>query len=242
MPELNPDTATESPLEPVAKNKTIDYARHMARELALLCLPQMGHYRIERAGLDLLIEQAIRLICSEAEDCLKEAGKDVENSYDILQDLRMLVEEKSLYQEMKRLQKVVDDLENSIFKMHDAIRLTGHALGWPLFRTLADLPEVRQFTIQILQQYVTHSVEIDQAINDISPEWSVDRMNSIDRHIIQLAAGEMFYDPEKTAFPIIMNEAVELAKKYGSDESYRFINGVLKNLLPAAEQKRDNGS
>ena len=76
--------------------------------------------------------------------------------------------------------------------------------------------------------------EIDSMINEKSKGWSTDRMGKVDLTIIRLAVYEMKYDdtiPEGVA----INEAVELAKKFGQDESAGFINGVLAKFVEKAE-------
>ena len=67
--------------------------------------------------------------------------------------------------------------------------------------------------------------EIDNAIEEASDDWSVDRMAKADLTILRLAYYEMKYD-EDIPLKVAINEAVELAKKYGGDDSPAFINGV----------------
>lgn len=71
---------------------------------------------------------------------------------------------------------------------------------------------------------------LDQKINDVAQGWKTRRMSKVDLTIIRLALYEMIYDddvPEKVA----INEAVELAKKFGGDDSPSFINGILAKLI-----------
>ena len=80
--------------------------------------------------------------------------------------------------------------------------------------------------------------ELDEKINAASVGWKTSRMNRTDLAILRLAAFEILFDdeiPDKVA----INEAVELAKAYGEDESYAFINGVLGQI--AADKERENG-
>ncbi|MGL5259182.1 MAG: transcription antitermination factor NusB [Lachnospiraceae bacterium] len=68
--------------------------------------------------------------------------------------------------------------------------------------------------------------EIDKMINEKATKWSTTRMSKVDLTIIRLAVFEMMYD-ESVPESVAINEAVELAKKFGQDESAGFINGVL---------------
>lgn len=72
--------------------------------------------------------------------------------------------------------------------------------------------------------------EIDQAIDEKAVSWKVDRMNYVDLTIIRLAYYEIKYE-EDIPMAVAINEAVELAKIYGGDESSSFVNGVLAKLL-----------
>ena len=72
---------------------------------------------------------------------------------------------------------------------------------------------------------------IDAIIMECSREWKVERMSGIDRNIARLAVFEMKFNEEEITPNIVINEAVELAKKYGTDESARFINGVLGAMV-----------
>jgi len=74
-----------------------------------------------------------------------------------------------------------------------------------------------------------HIEEIDKQINEVAVGWKTDRMGKVDLSIIRLAVYEMLYD-EEVPTGVAINEAVELVKKYGRDESPAFINGILAKL------------
>mgnify|MGYP003584205556 CR=1 FL=1 len=72
---------------------------------------------------------------------------------------------------------------------------------------------------------------IDALITENSREWKVERMSGIDRNVTRLAIYEMKFSPEKLTPNIVINEAVELAKKFGTDDSGRFVNGILGAMV-----------
>lgn len=76
---------------------------------------------------------------------------------------------------------------------------------------------------------VAHLEEIDAAINAVAEGWKTGRMGKVDLTLIRLAVYEMKYE-EDMPVGVAINEAVELAKKYGTDTSPSFINGVLAKL------------
>ena len=76
------------------------------------------------------------------------------------------------------------------------------------------------------QDIINHLSEIDAAITDKVTGWTIDRMGKVDVAVIRLAVYEIMFDDD-IPVGVSINEAVELAKKYGRDESGSFVNGVL---------------
>lgn len=72
--------------------------------------------------------------------------------------------------------------------------------------------------------------EIDAMINEVAKGWKTDRMGKVDLSILRLAVYEMKYDDELPS-GVAINEAVELCKKYGQDDSPAFVNGILAKLF-----------
>ena len=72
--------------------------------------------------------------------------------------------------------------------------------------------------------------EIDEKIVNVSKGWKIERMGKVDLCIIRLGCFEILYD-EDIPVNVAINEAVELAKKYGTDDSYSFVNGILGKLI-----------
>ena len=88
------------------------------------------------------------------------------------------------------------------------------------------VPEIREFGITLAEAYFTDSLRIDEYIEGFSHEWALDRMPGIDRNILRLAIAELLHFPDVPVSATI-NEAVELAKEYGTEESGKFVNGIL---------------
>lgn len=84
---------------------------------------------------------------------------------------------------------------------------------------------LRGYTSHIVSGVVTEQADLDKLISDLAPDFPVAQLSAIDRNILRIALWEMRYGdvPVKAA----INEAVDLAKDFGSDTSSRFINGVL---------------
>ncbi len=85
-----------------------------------------------------------------------------------------------------------------------------------------------------------HLTEIDELITaHLKKGWTLKRLSTADRNILRLAVYEMLFAEKKLSAGIIINEAVELAKKYSEDESRRFINGILDAIGKRARAKSE---
>lgn len=78
----------------------------------------------------------------------------------------------------------------------------------------------------------SHLEELDALIVRYSEHWRLERMTAVDRNILRLAAYELLYQPDVPP-KVVINEAVELAKRYGSESSGAFVNGLLDRIRQA---------
>jgi len=100
-------------------------------------------------------------------------------------------------------------------------------------------PEVVEFARSLVRDALGHRAEIDDRLAAVSEHWRVARMSAVDRNILRLGATELLFRddiPPKVA----INEAVELAKRYGDEDSSRFVNGILDALLSAQSPGGEN--
>ena len=91
--------------------------------------------------------------------------------------------------------------------------------------------KAKLYTQQLVTGTQDHKQEIDEIIAKTSNEWKLDRMAGVDRNIARMAIYEMKFSPEGLPPNVIINEAVELAKTFGTEESGRFVNGILGALV-----------
>jgi len=89
--------------------------------------------------------------------------------------------------------------------------------------------EPDEFCRELLAGVEQHLPEIDETIGAVSENWSVSRMPLVDRNILRLATYELLFDSEVPA-SVAINEAVELAKVFGGEDSSKFVNGVLGKI------------
>ena len=98
--------------------------------------------------------------------------------------------------------------------------------------------ENRVFAAGLVTGIVAHIKELDGEIRRFAPAWPVEQLPAIDRNILRLAIFEVLFD-NKVPVKVAINEAVELAKAFGSDNSPRFINGVLGSVSSQNAQIKD---
>ena len=82
----------------------------------------------------------------------------------------------------------------------------------------------------LVEGAAAHRDEIDELIRTQADNWRLERMPPVDRNILRLAVYELLYQPDVPKL-VVLDEAIELAKRYGSEQSSRFVNGLLDGLL-----------
>lgn len=97
---------------------------------------------------------------------------------------------------------------------------------------LEEHPEPDAFAQQLLDAMVQHEAELDAMISQNLKGWTLDRLPRVSLVALRLALAEMLYGREKIA-GVAINEAVELVKKYGAENDYQFVNGVLGTVARA---------
>lgn len=90
--------------------------------------------------------------------------------------------------------------------------------------------EAIEYAQVLIQGVQNKKPDIDAKIQQVSQHWKLDRMAGVDRNILRLAVFEMSFSPEPLKPAIAINEAVELAKKFGTTESASFVNGILDQI------------
>jgi len=93
---------------------------------------------------------------------------------------------------------------------------------------------VVDFARQLVMNTVEHVEEIDDFIRRHAEHWRLDRMATVDRNILRLAVQEFLYDKE-TPKTVVINEAIEIARRFSAQESPLFINGVLDSIKKELE-------
>ena len=97
------------------------------------------------------------------------------------------------------------------------------------------------FVDNLVKGVVKEQPDLDAKIQPIAPEWPIEQISRIDRAVLRLGLYELLHSSDKVPPKVAINEAVELAKAFGSDNSSKFINGVLGTAYRTLiEEKSDN--
>lgn len=118
---------------------------------------------------------------------------------------------KILYQADIKKEETINDVVSSFFEDADY------------------LPETVSFATDLAQQTWSHLSELDSVISQRSEGWEMSRITPVDRNILRLSLYELLHT--HTDASVIINEAVEMAKKYSTDDSPKFINGILGHFI-----------
>jgi N utilization substance protein B len=193
--------------------------RRIARELALLSISQLPNNpeKLDQQSLQDILLAAVRALLSEVRESLEAATSELQRSNECMG--------------WKTLQ--AGDIERSAEAVREAMTLTQSAINrlgatveLPEMVQMSEQFQVQDYALVLIGAVARHREEIDHHITESLVNWQLERLAQIDRDILRLAVAEMLY--LETPNRVVINEAVELAKRYSDDDSYRFINGVLR--------------
>ncbi|GAB6990413.1 transcription antitermination factor NusB [Paenibacillus pini] len=104
-------------------------------------------------------------------------------------------------------------------------------------RVITDEPQLTSYVLELVDGTWSHKVAIDDLLAQYLKGWQMSRLSKVDREVLRLAAYEMLYREDVPA-KVVINEAIELSKHFGTDESGKFVNGVLGNMIRELEKLR----
>jgi transcription antitermination factor NusB len=99
-------------------------------------------------------------------------------------------------------------------------------------------PEVVAYALGLVDGTVERREDIDRRIADTAEHWDLPRMAVIDRNIIRMATFELLVDEEDAPPKVVLNEAIEMGKRYSTAQSGAFINGILDRIFRTLEEER----
>lgn len=101
--------------------------------------------------------------------------------------------------------------------------------------------EVREFAEELFRGVVSKAGDIDERISSNSTNWKISRMAAVDKNILRMAVYELLHRDD-IPIKVTINEAVEIAKKFGTEESGAFVNGILDNIAKTVVKQEGAGA
>ncbi|MDA8387592.1 MAG: transcription antitermination factor NusB [Nitrospiraceae bacterium] len=120
-----------------------------------------------------------------------------------------------------------------LFQLDFNAEAPGESFFASFWQPLDEPASVRAFAERIVQGAVLHKEQIDSVIRRYAEHWLPERMAMVDRNILRVAAYELLYEKD-TPPAVVINEALEIAKKFSMKESSAFINGILDKIAKSA--------
>ena len=97
-----------------------------------------------------------------------------------------------------------------------------------------------EFVDNLVSGVLAAQVKLDEKLRPLAPEWPIDQLSRVDRTVLRIGLYELLYCADTVPPKVVINEAVELAKPFGSDNSGKFVNGVLGTALRTLVEESDN--
>ena len=211
-------------------------ARRAARELAFILFSQfekkIANY--SKDSLDDIILKSVRILSDSANDDLKlSLGTliDMKNKIDDYEaeheiNLNRPLEAANIAVPMP----LSSEFKEQINTMLEVVEKSLLALEIAEFTTLESQSEVKDYAIEIAEAFQKNQEEIDSLIDKYSAGWDFERLVKMDKDILRIAISELLYT-KGAPMKVIIDEALELAKKYSTDDSSSFINGILAKIV-----------
>jgi N utilization substance protein B len=103
---------------------------------------------------------------------------------------------------------------------------------------LNDDAELTAFCLALYDGVVNHQAEIDPKLSATAENWRLNRMLPVDRNVLRLGVYELLFDPAASPVAVVIDEAIELARRFGSKDSPGFVNGILDRIAAARSAER----
>lgn len=211
-------------------------ARRAARELAFILFSQFDkkitHY--SKSDLEDIILKSVRILTSSATDELKiavgalVAMRDQIDNYEA--DAEVNLNRPIGVANIPVPIPMTSDMTGRINEMIDIAEKSLMALEIAEFTTLDSQSEVKDYAVSIAEYLQKNHEEVDNIIQKYAKNWDLGRLVKMDKDILRIAIVELLYMKD-APMKVIVDEALELAKKYSTDDSASFINGILAKVI-----------
>ncbi len=211
-------------------------ARRAARELSLILFSQLNK-KVENLDKDAVISallKSVRTITSIARDELESTTSSLLEMQEYLDNLE-IEDPQNLKRPIHSSNLPVpipltSDMNGRVNALVEVAEKSFQALEIAEMVLLSESNDVSEHIINIMQKYNEHKDEIKKQISECAIGWDIKRFIKIDRDILNIAVTELLYIKD-VPIKVVIDEAVEIAKKYSTEDSSSFINGILGQIV-----------
>ena len=211
-------------------------ARRAARELALILFSQFDKKitQYNQTEFEDIILKSVRTLTNNALDELKvsvgaiNAMKEYVDTYEAESPVNLSRPLQS--NNIPVALPMTSDLSGRLNELLNICEKVVLALEIAEMTALEHTGDVKNYVFQIANTFKEHSTEIDGLVKKYAKGWDIDRLVKIDKDILRIAITEMLFI-KGTPIKVVVDEALELAKKYSTDDSSSFINGILGKII-----------
>lgn len=211
-------------------------ARRAARELAFILFSQFDKKitNYSKDNLQDIILKSVRILTSSANDELKLALGSLIEMRDRIETYEA-ESETNLSRPIGAANisvplPMTSDMVGRINEMIDIAEKSLMALEIAEFTTLDSQNDVKNYAIEIAEYFHKNNKEVDDIIQKYAKNWDLGRLVKMDKDILRIALVELLYIKD-APMKVVVDEALELAKKYSTDDSASFINGILAKVI-----------
>ena len=211
-------------------------ARRASRELALILFSQLDKNleKYKNEDFSSIVLKSVRTLISSSSDEISLCASSLNEIKN------QIIEYENNHED--NLQRPIDcenipvaipmtsDFEAKIDILLNAAEKTMSALDIAELCTLSNQEEVQQYVMTICKEFQSNKAEIDKIISEFAFGWDIERIFKIDKDILRIAIVELAFIKD-APHKVVIDEALELAKKYSTDDSPSFINGILARVV-----------
>lgn len=211
-------------------------ARRAARELALILFSQFDKKITSYSKEDFedILLKSVRILTNNAGDELKLTVGALFNIKEFIEnyeaDHETNLERPIEVSNIPVPIPMTSDMTGRIDEMIEIAEKALMALEIAEFATLESQNDVKNYAVTIAEKFKEYHEEIDEQIQKFAKGWDIQRLVKIDKDILRIAIIELVYIKD-APMKVVVDEALELAKKYSTDESSSFINGILAKVV-----------
>lgn len=211
-------------------------ARRAARELALILFSQFDKQitNYTKADFEDIILKSVRILTNNASEDLKLTVGSLLDTKEFIQNYEADSEENAQrpigVSNIAVPIPMTSDMVARVDEMLEIVEKALVALEIAEFATLESSNEVKDYAVLIAEKFQENSEFVDSQIQKFAKGWDISRLVKMDKDILRIAITELLYIKD-APMKVVVDEALELAKKYSTDESSSFINGILAKVI-----------